>query len=173
MTDFVRLPSPLEAQLGLAAQEPQQLCWRTFHGGQARGQGTVFEDTRQYTTASYNMSSDFKRMTFSISADTKAPRTYRLEIPFSFPPAYVALCDGTSAASVLSSSFAPKHLETLIIMDSTDGNACVTIDFVGALNDPLLNSSYVVTRTRAHQLKQQIDNALLNPKMVGTIGIYA
>lgn len=155
--------------IGGAAREPELLTWEIYGiGATTKGSGTVWEDSRGSTDASFSLQTDGKTLELKLTAPGDK-RRHRLEL-INVPPANtVKTCSPSTEFDSSLSAYDGKTLTLnlhLTVHSGADGG-CVQVGFEESLSSlsvqTLLQVPYQQTRQRLHIIKQQFDDLCSTP----------
>ncbi len=155
--------------IGSAAREPELLTWEVYGiGATKQGSGTVWEDSRGYTDASFSLENDGKTVELKLTAPGDK-RRHRLELINVPPASTVKTCSPSTEFDSSLSAYDGKTLTLnlhLTVHSGADGG-CVQVSFDESLSSlpvqNLLQVPYQQTRQRLHVIKQQFDDLCSTP----------
>ena len=159
----------IQPMLGSAAREPELLTWEVYGvGATVKGSGTVWEDSRGATDASFSLEDGGETLELRITAPGDK-RRHQFEL-INVPPATaVTTCTPSTEFDESLSSYdgATLTLNLHVTVHTGAAGGCLRVSFGSSLSSPavqaLLAVAYQQTRQRLHVIKQQFDDLCSTP----------
>jgi hypothetical protein len=162
-------PALAQPPLGSAAREPAVLSWEVWSGSAPTGAGTVWEESRGGTNATYNL--DPAGTTLELRTTAERPgapaRRHRFELQNLPPPTSVMACSAATrieGPAMYDGRVLAVNIDATVAggSDAGAGAGCITVVFGASLRSANITAlravPYRTLRQRLHVIKKQVDD---------------